>query len=227
MTTARERFLERVRNAVREGNHAGLAPGLPARNGVGYQGAGEDPVHCFREACTAAGGVVHLAADRAAAIDKVLALLREKAAQRVLIGRGSFVDPLSLTERCRDAGFDPVIVDSLTRENAREPFFASDVGIDGVDYLIAETGSIVRRAKPEEPRSVSLLPPVHIAIAERSQIVPDLFDLFETHLVTKNGPQLPSCLTLITGPSKTGDIELKLVTGVHGPGEVHVIIVGT
>jgi L-lactate dehydrogenase complex protein LldG len=69
-----------------------------------------------------------------------------------------------------------------------------------------------------------LLPPVHIALAERSQLVPDLFDLFETDLLSRR-VMMPSCVTLITGPSKTGDIELRLVTGVHGPGEIHVILV--
>ena len=75
-----------------------------------------------------------------------------------------------------------------------------------------------------QPRSLSLLPPLHIAVAHQSQILPDLFDLFETPLWTERGG-LPSCLSLITGPSKTGDIELRLVTGVHGPGEVHVILI--
>jgi L-lactate dehydrogenase complex protein LldG len=66
------------------------------------------------------------------------------------------------------------------------------------------------------------LPPVHIAVAECGQLLPDLFDLFEPG--DGQPPVPPSCLSIITGPSKTGDIELRLVTGVHGPGELHVIL---
>src|SRR5436853_74349 len=82
-------------------------------------------------------------------------------------------------------------------------------GASGVDYLVAETGSIAILARPEEPRSLSLLPPVHIAVADRSQIIPDLFDLFTRLGATEDmseTPVMPSCVTLITGPSKTGDI---------------------
>jgi L-lactate dehydrogenase complex protein LldG len=70
-----------------------------------------------------------------------------------------------------------------------------------------------------------LLPPVHIAIAWRSQILPDLFDLFPSGAAGAQEADLPSCWSLITGPSKTGDIELRLVTGVHGPGEVYVVLI--
>ena len=76
--------------------------------------------------------------------------------------------------------------------------------------------------RPEQPRSLSLLPPVHIAVARREQIVADLFDWFDDQ--QRDIHKLPACVSIITGPSKTGDIELKLVTGVHGPGEVHVIL---
>jgi L-lactate dehydrogenase complex protein LldG len=79
--------------------------------------------------------------------------------------------------------------------------------------------------RPKEPRSFSLLPPVHLAVAEQAQLLPDLFDLFDPAFWERRGGTLPSCLSLVTGPSKTGDIELRLVTGVHGPGELHVILV--
>ncbi len=110
-------------------------------------------------------------------------------------------------------------------EESREAFFQADLGLSGVDYLIAETGSVVLLSRPGQPRSLSLLPPIHIAVAERRQVLPDLFDLF-TPLGIKPG-ELPACVSIITGPSKTGDIELRLVTGVHGPGEIHVVLIGT
>jgi len=66
------------------------------------------------------------------------------------------------------------------------------------------------------------LPPVHVVLAKRETLVAALFDLFQPGKWPKAPP---SCVALITGPSKTGDIELRLVTGVHGPGEVHAILV--
>ena len=117
-------------------------------------------------------------------------------------------------------------METLSPEGSRDPLFAADLGISAADFLIAETGTVVLRACPDEPRSLSLLPPVHIVVAERARLVPDLFDLFEAKLPAE-ASSLPSCVSLITGPSKTGDIELRLVTGVHGPGELHVILVDT
>ena len=115
---------------------------------------------------------------------------------------------------------------TICRAESARRSFAADVGISNVHRLIAETGTVVMATEPNEPRSVSLLPPVHIAVAERSQLLPDLFDLFDLFSPSRPANLPPSCLTLITGPSKTGDIELQLVTGVHGPGEVHVIVCG-
>jgi L-lactate utilization protein LutC len=221
MASGREAFLQRVRQAVSEGNRAGGAPPLPERGAVGYQGAGADPVARLREELTAAGGVLHVASDEADAAAKVLELVTARGARRALVGRGSVLDRLALPDRLRAAGVEVAMADALPAGGERDTLFAADVGISGVDHLIAETGSVAIFASPQEPRSLSLLPPVHVAVADRSQLLPDLFDLFASRR------DLPSCLTLITGPSKTGDIELRLVTGVHGPGELHVIFIDT
>jgi L-lactate dehydrogenase complex protein LldG len=212
MSGARERFLKQVREAVAQGNRAGGVPPLPERGQVGYQGAGDDPVARFCREFAAAGGQTHVVADGPAAVARVLELVAARSAARVLLGTGPFLDTLDL-----QGGLEGLA--EVVRDGDRESFFAADVGITGVEHLIAETGSVVLASRPGQPRSLSLLPPVHIAVAHRDQILPDLFDLFA------GGPELPSNLAIVTGPSKTGDIELRLVTGVHGPGEVHVVVV--
>lgn len=214
---------------MRTGNRPGEVPERPARSQIGYQGGGPDPTARFCTELQAAGGQPVVVADQDAAAAKVLELVLAKAARQALLGRGAFIDGLGLMELLRAAGVETLGPDGLTSADCREPFFQADIGITGVDYLVAETGTVALLARPAEPRSFSLLPPVHIAVAHQAQLLPDLFDLFaklSSRPAEGTGRlKLPSCLSLITGPSKTGDIELRLVTGVHGPGELHVILV--
>ncbi len=226
MTTGRDAFFQRVRQALSAGSRPGQASTIAPRGSIGYQGAGPDLAARFCEEFTVAGGHAYLVPDRETAVAKVLELVGTRSASHILVGRGVFLDTLDLAQYLRALGRTVVAVDSLSPGTSLDALFAAEIGIGGVAYLIAETGTVVLMAQPGEPRSLSLLPPVHIAVAERAQLLPDLFDLFEPEVWKKRqGP--PSCLTLITGPSKTGDIELRLVTGVHGPGEIHVVVVGT
>lgn len=220
---SREAFLERVRQAVVEGNRAGAAPGLPERGGVGYQGGGPDAVERFCAELKSAGGQPHVAHDRDAAWHAIRQVIGARSARRILLGRGGMIDRLELAGKLRQEGLEVTTVNA--GPGMRESFFGADVGISNVEHLVAETGSVVMATRPEDPRALSLLPPVHIAIADKKQLLPDLFDLFDLFSpVSAPGKTPPSCLTLITGPSKTGDIELRLVTGVHGPGEIHVVL---
>jgi L-lactate utilization protein LutC len=222
MDTTREQMLQRIREAVREGNRAGgSAPQIPERGQVGYQGAGADPVERFREAFTAAGGQLHVVADCAAAAEAILDLVRSRSIRRVLVGRGEVLESVPIVEPLRAAGIE--ILDAGSERGERNEWFAAELGLSGVDYLIAETGSVVLASRREQPRSLSLLPPIHIAVAQRRQLLPDLFDLFSAG--GARAEDLPACWSIITGPSKTGDIELRLVTGVHGPGEIHVVLI--
>ena len=86
-------------------------------------------------------------------------------------------------------------------------------------YGLADTGSVVLAASPVEPRARSLLPEVHISLLREDRILPGLAELFEAL-----GPDLPSGLAIVTGPSRSADIEQELTVGVHGPGEVHVVL---
>jgi L-lactate dehydrogenase complex protein LldG len=94
-------------------------------------------------------------------------------------------------------------------------------GVSRAIYALADTGSVVLSASPEEPRAASLLPDVHVTLVSEDVILPGLEELF-----TAVGDDLPSSLAIVTGPSRSADIEQKLTVGVHGPGEVHVVIQG-
>jgi L-lactate dehydrogenase complex protein LldG len=98
---------------------------------------------------------------------------------------------------------------------------SADVGISGVDYALADTGTLVLLARTGQARSISLLPPVHIAIVGAEQLLSCLDDLFP---LVRLESDLASAITFITGPSRTADIELTLVVGVHGPQELHVVL---
>jgi L-lactate dehydrogenase complex protein LldG len=86
-------------------------------------------------------------------------------------------------------------------------------------YGLADTGSVVLASGPEEPRARSLLPEVHISLLTEERILPGLEELFASL-----GRDLPSSLAIVTGPSRSADIEQSLTVGVHGPGEVHVVL---
>ena len=98
----------------------------------------------------------------------------------------------------------------------------ADIGITGVEYALAETGTFVMLSSPREGRLISLLPPVHIAVFSRSRILADLNELLSK---IPNPAEQSSSMVLITGPSRTADIEQILVRGVHGPGEIYAVIV--
>jgi L-lactate dehydrogenase complex protein LldG len=92
-------------------------------------------------------------------------------------------------------------------------------GVSTALYGLADTGSVVLAASADEPRARSLLPAVHVTVLREDRILPGLDELFAAL-----GKDLPSALAIVTGPSRSADIEQKLVVGVHGPGEVHVVL---
>ena len=116
--------------------------------------------------------------------------------------------------------------ESESRATLRAAMASADLGITGVDYAIAETGTCVIIPATGSSRLVSLLPPVHIALIERGQVLPTLDELFTLRRRDFVDGAVRSYMNLITGPSRTADIEYKLVTGVHGPGEVHMVLIG-
>lgn len=109
-------------------------------------------------------------------------------------------------------------------ESMRDAAVGADLGLTGSDYAVAETGSVVLVAGRGVSRIVSLVPPVHVAVVRKGSVLPGLDELF-TMLRRDHGAGDPaSYVNVISGPSRSADIEYTLVTGVHGPGEVHLIL---
>jgi L-lactate dehydrogenase complex protein LldG len=119
-----------------------------------------------------------------------------------------------------------VVTSAEERARLRTVTAEADVGLTGVDLALAETGSLVLRSGPGRPRSTSLLPPCHVAVFDRGALVESLAQasvFLEAWHAHDDG--LGGVINLITGPSRTADIELTLTRGVHGPREVHAVFV--
>lgn len=112
------------------------------------------------------------------------------------------------------------------RSAHREEVFRTNVGITGGDYVIAETGTLVIHPKKGVSRLTSLAPPVHIAVIKRGQVLPSLDELFLLEHIDLNSTDRHAAMNLISGPSRTGDIEATIVHGIHGPVETHIVLVG-
>jgi len=101
--------------------------------------------------------------------------------------------------------------------------FNCDAAITNVRYGLADTGGVLVWSDPTFGRSSTLTPQVHIIILPESKILADLVDAFN-RIRQDNAGQMPSNVVVINGPSKTSDIESNLVTGVHGPKYVYVLL---
>jgi len=143
--------------------------------------------------------------------------LRERQCKRVGIPASPRLEKLNIPQTITDGGAEIVRWSESTLDAA----YDLDCGVTDVYAAVAETGSLVIRPGTHHGRALSLVPPIHVAIVEPADIVADLIDLLEK---IESSDRVPN-ITLITGPSKTADIEGALVTGVHGPGVVRVYLI--
>lgn len=114
----------------------------------------------------------------------------------------------------------------IARKQLRKDFIEADIGISGSNIAIADTGTLLIVTNEGNARLVTTLPRIHIAVLGFEKIVGDLEEATKTlqMLLRSAGVAMPSYVSFITGPSKTGDIELTPAWGVHGPEEVHIVI---
>ncbi len=113
------------------------------------------------------------------------------------------------------------------RDRLRNEVEAAYIGVTSADFVVAHTATMVMRSHPGHLRSVSLVPSIHICVAYTDQVLANLEELY-TRLQwdpEEKDKGLTNCMTFISAPSKTGDIELVMVNGAHGPREVHLVLI--
>lgn len=135
------------------------------------------------------------------------------------------IDQLNLGEILSDEGVTLYTThssappDAVLRQELRQHLIQSYVGITSADFCVAGSATLVMRTRPHQPRAVSLVPSIHVAVITLDQIIENLAELyFRLNWDPKEQAEgLTNCMTFISGPSKTGDIELVMVHGAHGP----------
>ncbi|MFT3785992.1 MAG: LUD domain-containing protein [Tepidisphaeraceae bacterium] len=176
-----------------------------------------DLVGKFVEQARAVKLYVELLASEAELALAIVKYLREKQLTRLVVTRCEQFDRLDLIGKLNESGIEAKAHDEVGLDKT----YDVDAGLTDVYAAVAETGSIVMKRSPQHGLAASLVPMTHLAVVRREQVVADLIDLMRKLKQDGTG----SGVTIITGPSKTADIEMNLVTGVHGPGVVMVFVV--
>ena len=216
-TTARERILARLHAS---GTHATVVPEVPMPAALTLHR--DQKIERLSDLMTAVRTEVHVVS-KDAWQDKLKALARERGWKRLLYGPRSPIGPEIETAWTSGSEGLPVLM-PYTQPVAsfKEQLFQDvDVGVTSTRGGIAETGAVVLWSSPAEPRLMSLVPPVHVAVLDADTI----FNSMTEMMAAENwAGGMPTNALLVSGPSKTADIEFTLVFGVHGPKALIVII---
>ena len=223
----RENILGRIREALK------VAAPLPGSHGdMSVHAATEPPTNQAREWLPLVGTSVaeqfELFAKNAADLkadfqlftsreELIAALLKLRDAEnwrRVASHGGELTD-----FACKKLGLPVTLTDRGYEVQEMEK---CDAGITECDALIAQTGGVVVTSRSAGGRALSVLPPHHVVVARREQLVADLPAAF-ARLQSKYAPDFPSMISFITGPSRTGDIERIFVLGAHGPKKLTIL----
>lgn len=181
----------------------------------------------FTDEMTRLSGTVHVVEGDAAAREKVLELLRQHETTHILAWDFPFIPIDGMQPALAEAGIRVTHPDLHAEGRPEHAALLKEAGagLIGADAVAATTGTLVLSTAPGKGRIPSVLPPVLLAAVTLDQFVPRI----ESWVARERANGLPTIrssanLCFITGPSRTGDIEMELVLGVHGPGIVHVVV---
>ncbi len=227
MTGDRDKIYARIREALREPaprhHDAPMRSGAPTataefRAWLPHVGPDfTDRVALFAKQSDALKSEFLECADAAAAAAHIASLAESNDWKQIALHPGELTDavanhlPAGLARFPVAGGYDKFALEKC------------DAGLTECETLIAQTGSVCVTSRSSGGRALSVVPPHHIVLARRAQLIPDLTAAYE-HLAKKYGASYPSFISFISGPSRTGDIERILVLGAHGPKKLTILL---
>jgi L-lactate dehydrogenase complex protein LldG len=221
--SGRAEFLEAIRHRTQAGRYKPTnAPDVAwTRKGEPRESEPvEDPPARFIEELEALGGHGRRVGSLDEAREYVLDLARERDAKLLVRWDVGELDELGADGPLGEAGVEVVVWRDLA--DFREVAGKADIGLSTAEWAIAETGTLVLEHGPGKGRTVTLLPPTYVAVVPVERLLRTVPEAIEKYA----GGGLPANVCFHTGPSRSGDIEMSLFVGMHGPGDVHVILVG-
>ncbi len=217
MGMTREAFMRKVRESVGSRDAMPKPPEVDPQI-VRLADENDDVVAMFAERAEAVGMKIHRV-KRSELPGKIQSILTDAGAKRAGMGIGSSDLCALVEEGVANAGAELL---DWKQADLREQFDL-DAGITDVHAALAETGTLVCSTDTAHSRGLSLIPTIHLAVVQPADILPDMIDYWQRYDGIPN-TELPASQSFITGPSKTADIEGELIVGVHGPGEVHILL---
>lgn len=218
MSSARDDILNKLRAAAAAGKPF-TRDTTPAMIPATKLESDEDLAARFTAEVERVKGVVHPAQNEGDALRILRDLLTAKGVKRATMWDQEHVDLQGIEPLLSEMGITCL-------QGSNDVVATADAGITGCDWAIAATGTLVLSSGAGKPRMASLLPPLHIAIVTADKLIPRLEDYVAAQRVNRLGIfRSSSNVTLITGCSRTSDIEMHPVFGVHGPLELHVILI--
>jgi L-lactate dehydrogenase complex protein LldG len=224
--SGRAEFLESIRHRTQAGRYKPTnAPDVawtPKREPREGEPIGDPPAR-FIEELEALGGHGKRVENLDEAREHVLDLAREREAKLLLRWDVDELEELGVDAQLAEIGVEVAVWRDLA--DFREIAGKADIGLSTAAWAIAETGTLVLEGGSGKGRTVTLLPPTYAAVVPVERILETVPEAIEKYAGGEAG-NLPANVCFHTGPSRSGDIEMSLFIGMHGPGDVHVVLVG-
>jgi L-lactate utilization protein LutC len=185
---------------------------------------GIDAAERFEFEIKRAGGIFYKAGSEENVITTIKDIIKEHNAKSIVF-KNTISENIKNSVKNHDDSLKYSDIGKILEEpNPKDALSKYEIAVSEADYLLAETGSIILKSKKEEGRMLSILTPVNIVLAKKSDILWDMGSFLDKESNDPEKFRNTSAYIVITGPSRTADIEKILIIGVHGPKDLYLIL---